>query len=758
MLLDASTSAYFTRLNEVAIVCCYHSTSDPSAAQIAAEAVRSALIDACGGKPADVTITALSTRGLQVQLTARRAMCGFGRISGVSHPKFDIATVQISPDAAVDDKNAAEVRASNDPIAPGALAAALDAAASMARKGDSLGEALKALKLPLQAPAASRQPRVCRRASLASALLHLLPAEDSSAKPADEPEASPQLSPATRGAAARVAPAWAKRVGFGYDDDDASSGRHSASVSDSDDDGDASIERGSSVDDDGDGGGDSEEDDEEKESGSVDEDQAAFQPPKRASVAGISSNKLSQARDGSDVVFTAPAPAAASPVLPAGALQAHLGEFSVPASGPSTASRDLDLGNAVGTPSAPRSREPEPGPATIPLRLAFLHSESVTLTGKLGGAETVVVEGTLLLKGSPSEPLPPSLLERGHGPLAVAVRMRAAAPFASVTYTPPQAAASASAGGAAPTAQDVPLTSSGSADGSVEVTLTVPPRPRGVPSPAGGPPASPTREQLDLGSIHYRLAPGFAPQVIKAQASCKYTFALAAPSPVAGPGASEPGALPHAAEAAKGASEDAPAESAPTADAPSPQPQQQYVHRFTDVLLKAVVHPAAQAVTGAQLLVQLPTPGLKPQPGGEPPPAHAAYEAPQFKPAAQWNAGRAQMLWAVADAPAGPADAALATSASFLVPGKPCEFKARVPVSHGLAVADPAPYAPIAALPLQVRLTLPGSVLGPVALEPLTTDAPQPQSVSGSQVPEAVSVKIVGVVAKAQSRLTATYK
>lgn len=275
---------------------------------------------------------------------------------------------------------------------------------------------------------------------------------------------------------------------------------------------------------------------------------------------------------------------------------------------------------------------------------------------------------------------------------------------------------------------------------------------------------------VDLGSLHYKLAPGFAPQVIRAQASCKYTFAPMTSAPAA------PVDTTDASSTAAGPADG----SASAVTLHTQQPQQ--VHKFTDVLLKAVLHPSVQAVTGTQLLVQLPPAALKPAPGhiaaaasGSPAVA-ASYEQPQFKPAAQWNAQRSQILWAVPDTPVQAKPAAAAASAAgappvpptspasssvdgALVPGKAGEFKARVPVAGGLTAPDAAPYSAIQPLPLQVRLSLPGAALCTMALEPepaAAAAAVAPSGASGEQ--PSVRISVTGVASKAQSRVTAMYR
>jgi hypothetical protein len=679
---------------------------------------------------------------------------------------------------------------SNDVTEPGALAAALEAAATAVRKGDTLGEAVKALKVPAAAlggcdAAAARGGALLRpvaRRRGGGALLELLPVLDGDAVivaapevDADEPRRAPPRP-------------WGAKAGFGYHDDDdseseeeesegsdlsASESERGSSAEDEEeserssggggagssigDDAASTLETASvDADDKGkaevaasaggserDGSGEDKEEDEEEEDDDDDDDEEEEDQPYPVAM------KLQSRKAPS------PPPRQAPPAAPAAAAPAAAAVVAAPPA-------------AAVAAAAPA---PSPPPVvTLPLRLAFLHSEVISISGRVGGPETAAVEGSLILKGSFAEPLPPALAEAGFPPAPLRVRLRAGAPLASLTYTP----AVPAAGGAPPAATTlVPapgaaVTPAASSPALVDVELTVPGRPpRGAAAGASAVSSSASSSQVfELGTLHYKLAPGFAPpQVVRAQASCKYTF-VPALAPAAAPAAADQPAT----------AEDG-AQSQPPAQPATPQHQQQQVHRFTDVLLKAVVHPSVAGIApGAQLLVQLPPPALKPPHSGggahaaaaSPAPTKAAaYEAPQMRPSGQWNAQRAQILWAVTDASAaaaaagGGADSAAAaaaaaangpaTTATHLVPGKPCEWKARVPVAHGLRLDDAASFAAIVALPLQVRLSLPGAALAPVVIEPITDG-------DGAATDAPLRLTLAGVATKAQSRLTALYR
>ena len=769
--LDATAWAYFVRANEVTVITTYAAGGDPQAAQTVGEAVRAALVDACGGKPADVTLAALTKRGLEVQLTARRAASGFGRVAGISHSKFDLATAQLSPDTEPE-KAAADVRAANDPVAPGALASALEATATAVRKGDTLGASFMALRLPGYAVAAAPPPPAGQRLPVGSkrrsaggrrgALLQLLPPDDAdgAARRRDVHAPPPVTSP-------RAAAAWARRAGggFGYDDDD------------------ESLRSSSSEEEDG-GDDDDDDDDDDDESGTDEEEEEED--------AGAASGESDSHHPAAAQAVVPALTKATAPAAPPSEPAAHAHSGSPPAATWQPTLQQQQQPQPAPPAAASSAAPPAPAPVTLPLRLAFLHSESVTLTASASGVEACSVEGSLLIKGTIESGahhplLPPSLLAAGHAPLLVAVRLRPAQPLVSLTYTPwapPPPAAGAlgpatTSGGAAEAPAGSPALPRSIAVSGAEpllLQLTLPARPPQEQPPGGGGSGATPRGwgaggQLELGSLHYKVAPSFTPQVLKAAASCKYTFvaapavaAAAAAAPVEGEGGEEEGRVP---------------------------PQQRHQHRFTDVLVKLVVHPAVAAVTGAQLLVQLPPPTLKvlapPPPGGggggsggagapattAPAAACAAYEPPQSKPPAQWNAQRGQLLWSVADGAAaaaggsGGGGGAHAPSSSppelpqLLAPGVPSEFKARVPVAGGLAVADPAPYGAIHGVPLQVRLTLPGTVLAPVVLEAAAAAVvagADPVSGGGGGGGGGVSAVVTAVVSKAQSRLTATYK
>ena len=160
LALDARWQAYYLRVNEVVVVATYTVASDGSEAMAAAGAARGALLDVCG-RPSDVTLAALWRCGAEVQLALRRAVSGFGRLGvPIGTPKFDLAAVQLSPEAPPDDAASVAMRAANDVTSQGAAAGASDAWLHACSRAAALGEALpRALRPSAAAQGAAAPPR-----------------------------------------------------------------------------------------------------------------------------------------------------------------------------------------------------------------------------------------------------------------------------------------------------------------------------------------------------------------------------------------------------------------------------------------------------------------------------------------------------------------------------------------------------------------------------------------------------------------------
>jgi hypothetical protein len=178
--LDARWTAHFLRLNEVVVVATYPNTADGSDAMRAAAAARGALLEACGGRAADVTLAALNRCGAEVQLTVRRAVSGFGRVAGAGTPKFDLAAAQVSPEPPPEEGKeggggGGGERAASDVTNPLAAAAALDAWLYSCGRAEALGEALpRALKPPAAALQGREEVWGGRGAAAAAAALRSL--------------------------------------------------------------------------------------------------------------------------------------------------------------------------------------------------------------------------------------------------------------------------------------------------------------------------------------------------------------------------------------------------------------------------------------------------------------------------------------------------------------------------------------------------------------------------------------------------------
>ena len=135
-------------MNEVTVVAAYAGAAAAGDAQRAADAVRVALLDACGGALGAVTIGRLQAHGAEVQLTMRKAASGFGRVPGLSASRFDFASIVLSPDALADGDAAAKaLRAAND-VTSATWAASWDAVSTAARRAEALGESMRGLRVP----------------------------------------------------------------------------------------------------------------------------------------------------------------------------------------------------------------------------------------------------------------------------------------------------------------------------------------------------------------------------------------------------------------------------------------------------------------------------------------------------------------------------------------------------------------------------------------------------------------------------------
>ena len=234
-------------------------------------------------------------------------------------------------------------------------------------------------------------------------------------------------------------------------------------------------------------------------------------------------------------------------------------------------------------------------------------------------------------------------------------------------------------------------------------------------------------------TLHYTVAAAFScVPVLKAVPTYKLTYApVPAPAPTS-LAASELDAVP-----------------------PNPA-LKLHQHRCTDVMLRTQLHPALSGrISDAQFLVQLPPlPAAVEATLGGDAEQPASYLQPQFRPAGQWNAQRAQVLWHVhEDVNAGtgahvttlpPADDNLAHSSTFLAPGRPAEFKCRVPVAHGCTLSDAAAVAAASQWhPLQLKA---GLLLHGVAANPLRLSVRDAAN-------ERAGASVVAEMAPPQSRL-----
>ena len=176
--LDDKWSAFFLRLNEIAIVATFESYADAVGAQRCTEAARTALFELCGSpKISDVTLANLARRGAEVQLALRKCVTGAGRLIGAAVGRIDLAAQLLSPDQPSDDRASKDIRSSND-ITAISTDLAIDAAAL--RRSDAFSESIRSLRipgtrLPLHSPAAAPIQIGQARAGQRNALLSLLP-------------------------------------------------------------------------------------------------------------------------------------------------------------------------------------------------------------------------------------------------------------------------------------------------------------------------------------------------------------------------------------------------------------------------------------------------------------------------------------------------------------------------------------------------------------------------------------------------------
>jgi hypothetical protein len=352
------------------------------------------------------------------------------------------------------------------------------------------------------------------------------------------------------------------------------------------------------------------------------------------------------------------------------------------------------------------------------MRLTATVAETISITGKLTSPETATaVEGVMAFKCAAASSTD-----------TVSATLRFPAAVASASYTPP---------GGAPSAAARALTAVEGSNGTQWVVPLV------ISTASGGTATGP----VDAGSLAYRMAPGFNPPILKATATCKYSFQPLPPS----------SATPAAA-----------AETADEDEKPKPPQPPLLQHRTTDVIVKAALHASLNGQPSkVQLVVQLPAPlapgpvpaapavTLVPAPSSSPVESTiAAAAGPAYgdvtasKPPVRFDPQRAQLLWALLDGdaplPAGATEEQVARAPAVLAPGKgAAEFKARVPVLRGACtpgVPTPAAGAPLAPpqplaqqllLPLQVRLVmtgfaackpeiLPGQPQAPIEAAPIT--------------------------------------
>lgn len=382
---------------------------------------------------------------------------------------------------------------------------------------------------------------------------------------------------------------------------------------------------------------------------------------------------------------------------------------------------------------------PPPAPvpeATVTIRIAAQLQETVTINSKAGSPDTAITEGNMAIKYMYAGTLSEAVQATGHGPLQFYLALRSPAPLASVTFTPSassltSSAASAAAAGAIAAAAAAP------------VHIQIPQQPAGTVGPVLTliPLTLPIRAAnatgnaaKDLGTLVYKYPSSYVPPVLKAQALSRLTFA------------------PAAATATEG--------------------QQ---HKFTDVLMRTMLAPTVTAVASqVSFLLQLP-----PCPSSATPDQAAGAALPEYgealgKPQCQWMAYRSQLLWALTESegapPAGVSESDVPRVKTYFQPGKPIEFKARIPISNGITVQDtnalPTGVQAVTPIPLQMRFMLnTGTVAGALPEAP-AAPGPGGDAGSGIEQPQTVDdvcghkvrILIAGVLVKTSSQVRGMFK
>lgn len=744
MSLDDHAHAYFSRCNEVALVATYPSCSDGMEAQVVCEAGRSALVEACGGKLSEVTLHGLNKMGGEVQLALRRAAFKFGRIAGLGTPKFDFNSIGMCPEPPPDDAGATAVRASNDVTAPHSRSAAIEGYMMTFTKADTVSESVRALRPGVAALHACAADVAARRghapngstANIArqfrcsrtgEARLDMLPTRlpmrasvgDAAALPPPPPavaairttsaSSSPRTGPTRR--SSRTAAQRSSDTPSPHLLTAAAQSRPWAPVDvDAPEQDDGDMQEAQRV-------------SEADLRAALADDPPAATLAARAAITGFDSTaRIASPVTAADMdaIFSSPAPApSVSPPLPAGA--AATAEFDMfgassvrasattspaavfdvfgatvsasppvpparvvspdasvdamfspastddvdifgtpapsaaPVAAPAAAAVDDMFGMAFGAPAAAAAAstdwftEPTASPAPAPP--APPPSAVLTITCDAQGTETITIAG------KPGEPgaavVQGSMTLMVHVSLAALPAAARAAGVGASSFpvrVRPSLALSALSLETDTSAAALPLTAT--TDGSYLITYTLPPHTAAL-------------EHEDavhgrVGILHYTVDASVQPPIIKTLASCRATFA---------PTSAEP-------------------------DAPHQQ-------KFLDVQLKTALHASfSHKLTTASFLLQLPPPLHDAVSSG------ASYAAPQFKPVAQWSAARSQVLWTLSDDASIPEEAAPRAS-SYLAPGKPAEFKARVPVSAGLVTTEHASRSGVMTVPLQMKATMP---------------------------------------------------
>ena len=762
--LDSVLYAYFARANEITVVATYDDS--PGDAQRAGDAVRAAIIDACGGRLIDVTLNALQQQsGAEMQLTMRKAALGFGRVPGIAGSRFDFVSVVLSPDSLTDtDAAMKSLRAAND-VTSASWSASWEVLAAAARRAEALGESVRALRVPAAyvgppawASAVTATATTTTITSMASprahsACLDLLPAsllaaalslgsEDRALGDDDIQRLPLEDTPARPIAATSVAAAPARSV--------AATGV-------------ALVKRAELV----------------------TEDVQAGSHPSTAPSAAVTSAR--EALAAAAPTTTTPSPAAARPLIaaastattpsPAAArplvavaalLPSTTGRDAAPAttappttapiSAPSlspavevarptltpapavevarpapTAAADpaVAAATATGMPSpssvqalsvaspaatgaatAVVREAPFPSSAAVQVRLLCAVSETVSVEGRCsGGPETVAISGTIAVSAA----YPPATSSAGHPALPFAVMLKCGAPLASLSVSPPPSSSNGSGNVVAvpvptppvatPPAPGATATAAGApAAAAVPVIVRVP---LTLPARTGITAAATagSATPIPIAIISYTVHASFQPPVFRAQATSRPVLQVVS-------------------QAEAAALRTAPASDVDAVPSPADIVNLQR-HAATDVTVKSVIHGSLSAlrVSGAQLLVQLPQqpalPATTMQSSTGTGAAPSTYSAAvQTRPPAAWAAPpRAQLLWTVLDdavpPPPGTVDdggpASPARVRTHCVAGRPAEFRARVPiVGGGVVAADAAATAaaaPATVLPLQVRLT-----------------------------------------------------